>query len=549
MIARASQRRHHDLVRSRILTLLTVGLIPACGGDGPTEAPPAPEPPVLTVAFAKDSLVLDRWADTATAVVTVRDANGAALSNVSLSWESLDTKIATVSSAGRVESVGLGVGSVRVTASRAGSASVQRDLRVRVVPQPNSRCSAPVPIGRGSASGAISFGPAEILSLPALAHDGGRSLAADYDGDGDPDIVRLEYSYPSSATYSGRVTVLRNDGGTLVDATAAVLPGPIVPDHPRDFEVADFTGDGVPDLYVAQHGFDAPPFPGAPNLFFTRQNSQLVNEFATRFSPASNNGFSHGSSAADVDCDGDLDIVELNANQNAPHRLFLNGGSGTFTAAPVDAFPIGAGGVRWQEAAFIDFDADGDPDLYLGSVSGTGGNVDVLLVNDGFGRFRQRTGIQLPPPVYTPDHAVNNARAADFNGDGFDDLFFFEIARPFGGTSVLRLWLNNGTGGFTDASAAWNLPPQCTAEVVEPLYVRDFNRDGWPDVLLPPQCYNLGGAGLLMNTGTGFQFFAFKSIEPWLEHDVGTPIDVDRDGRLDVFFGEHGGNPILVRGR
>lgn len=546
--------------KQSVATVDGAGVVTAAGAgtakitatvDGISASVPVrvPERPVLTLAFAQDSLILDRWADTAKAVATVQDQSGAVLTDVSLVWESLNPAVAKVSSTGLVESVALGIGKVRVKASRPGSENVQRELAVHVVAQKNPVCTAPRRITRGSASSAITFGPAEILSLPALAHDGGRSLAADYDGDGDTDIVRLEYSYPSSKTYTGTVTILRNEGGTLVDATSAVLPRRVVPNHPRDFEVADFTGDGVADLYVAQHGFDASPFPGAPNLFLTRQSSQLVDEFSTRFSPASNVAFSHGSSAGDVDCDGDLDLVELNANQNAPHYLFLNNGSGRFVAASLDAFPIGGGGVRWQEASFIDFDADGDPDLYLGSVSGRDGNVDVLLINDGFGRFRQRPGIQLPPPVYTPDHAVNNAKAADFNGDGFEDLFFFEISRPFGGSSVLRLWLNTGKGGFTDASAAWNLPSQCSAEIVEPLHVRDFNRDGWPDVLLPPQCYNLGGAGLLMNTGTGFRFVAFKTIEPWLEHDVGTPIDVDGDGKLDFFFGEHGGNPVLVRGR
>ncbi|HEX6068533.1 MAG TPA: FG-GAP-like repeat-containing protein, partial [Longimicrobiaceae bacterium] len=303
--------------------------------------------------------MLDQWADTATVAVTVRDQDGQPVDNASLAWVSLDTAVVRVEASGRLESAGLGSATVRVTASHANAVDVHRDLTVRVMLQRNAACTLPTGPGRGAATSAISFGPAQILSLPAVAHDGGRSLPADYDGDGDTDIVRLEYSYPSSATYTGRTTIFRNDAGTLVDATTAVLPGPVVPDHPRDFEIADFTGDGVADLYVAQHGYDAAPFPGAPNLFLTRRNGQLVDEFSSRFSPASNVGFSHGSSAADVDCDGDQDIVELNANDNAPHYLFLNDGSGGFTAASPDAFPIGGGGVRWQEVSFIDFDADG----------------------------------------------------------------------------------------------------------------------------------------------------------------------------------------------
>lgn len=538
--------------------LVLVLILAACGGDGPVDPGGSSgggggggsTPVTLAVTLASDTVTLDRWADTTTVSVTVRDQNGATPSGVSLSWQTLDLAVATVTTGGVVQSVGLGTGRVRVTASRSGSASVEKEVTVRVVPQENARCVAPTAAARGAPTGSINLGPAQILtSLSSKTHAGSRSLAADYDGDGDTDIVRLEYSYPTSQPYTGTVRVFRNDAGALTDATASVVQGGIVPDHPRDFEVRDFTGDGVADVYVAQHGFDAAPFPGAPNLFLTRVGAQLANAFATRFTPASTTAFSHGSTSGDVDCDGDVDLVELNLTAGAANQLFLNDGGGRFSAAPVTAFPIGAGssGQRWQEAAFIDFDADGDPDLYLGARSGTGWNEDALLVNDGFGRFRQRAGVQLPAPVFSPAHGVNNAKAADFNGDGREDLLLFEIPQPFSTSSAIRLWLNGGNGSFTDAGAAWGLPTQCTSEVIEPLYVRDMNGDGWPDVVIPSGCPNLGGAGLLLNTGSRFQFRGFSTIESWLGQDWATPADVDRDGKLDLFFGDRGGNPVLVR--
>lgn len=542
--------------RGRVfLMFFALVLLPACGGgDGPVDPTDKGNPPpaavTLVVSLSSDTLTLDRWADTATAVVSVRDQNGATPTGVSLAWQSIDPAVATVSSGGVVQSVALGTGRVRVTASRGGSASVEKELTVRVVAQKNVRCVAAPSAARGAASGAITLGPAQILTaLSSKTHAGSRSLAADYDGDGDTDIVRLEYSYPTSQPYTGTVRVFRNTAGTLSDATSAVVQGTIVPDHPRDFEVRDFTGDGVADIYVAQHGFDATPFPGAPNLFLTRSGSQLANEFGARFTPASGAAFSHGSAAADVDCDGDADLVELNLTSAAPNQLFLNDGSGRFSRASATAFPIGSGsgGQRWQETAFIDFDADGDPDLYLGARSGNGWNEDALLVNDGFGRFRQRAGIQLPAPAFAAAHGVNNAKAADFNGDGREDLLLFEIPQPFSTSSAIRLWLNAGNGVFADAGAAWGLPAQCTGEVIEPLYVRDMNGDGWPDVVLPSGCPNLGGAGLLLNTGSRFQFRAFSTIESWLAQDWATPADVDGDGKVDLFFGERGGNPVLVR--
>ncbi|MEO5566904.1 MAG: VCBS repeat-containing protein, partial [Gemmatimonadaceae bacterium] len=359
----------------------------------------------------------------------------------------------------------------------------------------------------------------------------------------------LEYSYPNNTPYTGTLHVFKNDGGVLRDSTSRVMSSTVIPDHPRDFEIRDFTGDGVLDLYVAQHGFDAPPFPGAPNLFFTKSGIQLAQVAATRFANFSSAAFSHGSSSADVDCDGDIDLVELNVTPTIPNILWLNGGTGNFTAATSKA-PAIAGtntGQRWQEPSFIDIDNDGDPDMYLGARSGTGWNEDVLLVNDGFGNFRATTAIRLPAPKFPTAHGINNAKAADFNGDGRQDLVLFEIPQPFSTSSAIRLWINKGNGSFSDDAVAWGLPSTCTGEIIEPLYVADFNSDGWPDVAIPGGCPNLGGPGLLINKAGTFQYFAFKSLISFLEFDVVTPMDINGDGKLDLFFGDRGGNPVIVK--
>lgn len=508
-----------------------------------TEGAPA------SVVFSRDSLLLDQWGDTLRVSATVRDANGNTISGATIAWTSPDTAVATVN-AGLVRSVRTGRALIQASATVGTFPSVQATIPARVVKQRNIACTIPAATSRGTALGAPTYDAPDIQwSLPKPAWPGSRTLPLDYDADGDMDVVRLEYSFPGSNPYSGTVRVFKNDGGVLRDSSSVAMGANVVPDHPRDFEIADFTGDGLPELYVAQHGFDAVPFPGAPNLFLTRSGSTLVNTASTRFQGMSSAAFSHGSSAGDVDCDGDLDIVELNLTPTVGNALWMNNGSGSFSAATgrIPALVGVTAGQRWQEVAFIDIDADGDPDLYLGARSGTGWNEDLLLVNDGFGNFRASTTVTIPSPVFTTAHGINNAKAADFDGDGFRDLVLFEIPQPFSTNSALRLWRNRGDGRFTDVSSTWGLPAQCTGELVEPLWVVDLNEDAWPDVVVPNGCSELGGAALLINRGTRFDIVPTSSFVSWLSADGPTPIDLNRDGKLDLLFSDRGAEPVIVR--
>ena len=511
-----------------------------------------PDEPTSLVA-ATEAVDLAAWGQTMQLSVAAADQHGNAVSNPSVTWSSSDATVADVSPDG-VVTTGLngaailtartsdaltlvdGVGEVR-------TAVVETSVAVTVA-QLNTQCveSTPQPLGGVGPAQPFVLGP-EGLPIPNNPWDGTSHRVLDFDGDGDDDLIRFEYSFPSSAEYSGAVTVIENRDGVLVDATADWIDTPIIPDHPRDYEVGDFDGDGREEIFVAQHGFDADPFPGAPDLFLEAVGDDFVDSGSSVLMPHDGNSFTHGAASGDIDCDGDLDIFAVTVTPDAPSRLFMNTGGLFADASPQVPEEFLGGGL--QEAEFIDFDLDGDADLFIGT-----GAVEfptILLVNDGFGDFRVSDQIVLPAPRYTPRHAINGAKAADFTGDGLPDLLLFEIPEAFSSVSTIRLWENMGDGTFTDIGVEWGLPEECTGEVIEPLFVDDFNGDGWADFLIPLGCQETGGvAAIAINTGGSFQITPITSFRPWFEFAMPHPFDLDGDGDLDLYVDQNGG-PVILR--
>jgi hypothetical protein len=141
-------------------------------------------------------------------------------------------------------------------------------------------------------------------------------------------------------------------------------------------------------------------------------------------------------------------------------------------------------GVRMQEstgggAGVLDFDCDGQPDLFLTQGEDWPRDADApapseayrdrLYRNLGAG-FRDVTdACRLP----SEDGFGQGCSAGDFNDDGFVDLYVANIG-------VNQLLLNNGDGTFTDATAAFGLTASAwTSSCV----IADINADGYPDLV------------------------------------------------------------------
>ncbi|MFN0157322.1 MAG: FG-GAP repeat domain-containing protein, partial [Bacteroidota bacterium] len=141
-----------------------------------------------------------------------------------------------------------------------------------------------------------------------------------------------------------------------------------------------------------------------------------------------------GASWVDFDGDGDLDLFANNA------LLYRNDGGGTFVTLATNlgaGQPVNLGnGNSWA-----DYDNDGDPDCFIASAP------SFLFRNDGVGAFTKITSGAIG------DSLGNRGWAcawADYNNDGYVDLAITHPANFVPGTAITnQLLLNNGPPGFS----------------------------------------------------------------------------------------------------
>ena len=195
-------------------------------------------------------------------------------------------------------------------------------------------------------------------------------IHADYDNDGDADVLVLRGAWLGAAGQMPN-SLLRNNGkGRFVDVTFdAGLADAYYPTQTAAW--ADYDNDGDLDLYVGNES-DASLQPPC-QLFRNEGDGTFVDVGVA--AGVTNDRFAKSVAWGDYDNDGDADLYV--SNLGAPNRLYRNQGDGTFVDVAPELSVTGPSMsfVSW----FWDYDNDGNLDIHVASYEWNPGGLGAVV--------------------------------------------------------------------------------------------------------------------------------------------------------------------------
>lgn len=185
-----------------------------------------------------------------------------------------------------------------------------------------------------------------------------------------------------------------------------------------------------------------------------------------------------GSIIDDFNNDGYPDIVLSSWSLTEPMRYYRNNANGTFTDIS-DSSGLGSltGGLHMMQT---DYNNDGFKDIFVlrGGWKGEfGKDANSLLRNNGDGTFTDVT----KESGLLSFHPSQTATWADFNNDGWLDVFIGNESTPGGEAHPCQLFINNKNGTFTEMAVAAGC---AITQFVKGVTSADYNNDGLTDIFI-----------------------------------------------------------------
>ncbi|MBR1241576.1 VCBS repeat-containing protein [Bradyrhizobium sp. AUGA SZCCT0274] len=349
--------------------------------------------------------------------------------------------------------------------------------------------------GNGLAGGAFQL----ASSIPGAS---GHVTSADFDGDGNQDLV--------TESSTSEVSVWLGNGDGTFQPAAIYDAGHDL----NGISVADLNNDGWIDLAISNGG-------GSGAVAVLLGNGDGT--FQTAISSPTNSSHATNSAIADLNDDGNLDILVARNAFGGDVSVLLGNGDGTFNALTALPSHSDVTGV-----AAADLNGDGIEDVAFSNVPGAFG-IQVYI-GAGDGSFTEAPGV--PAATHTLSVALD-----DLDGDSDNDLAF----TSYDGTVSVALGNGDGTFGSV-VSYTVGLP----SDGVGPgnVTIEDVNGDGAGDLLVASPLLN--SLAILLGNGDGSfqaaqQAATGGDVSGWV-----SVTDLNGDGRPDAAVANFGSNSISI---
>ncbi len=244
--------------------------------------------------------------------------------------------------------------------------------------------------------------------------------------------------------------------------------------------LGDINNDGLLDIYITGNQ--------ASNKLYLNKGNWQFEDITLKAGVASPGEWKTGVTIVDINGDGLLDIYQCRLGNykgiKGENELFINQGNQTFTEE-AERYGLNFSGFSTQ-STFLDYDLDGDLDMYL-----------------------------LNHSVHT-EHRLNEASKRNFDDALAGDRFFENIDNTF--------YPVTNSSGIYSSQLGYGLG----------IGVSDVNNDGWPDIYISND-FSENDYLYLNNKNKGFTEVLRQSIKHTSRFSMGNDLaDYNNDGYIDI---------------